>query len=151
MCQFQFLLIAWPFIHHAKMIYYRYAVFVSKQKCYDISTLQEILVVIRKYCMYLFNDNCKTTLYYVHNIFFVLFLTLVLVSISVCYDRESNTGPQDLQSCALPTELSQRILSSFWANQPKIWKVYKTTSSQKWTKYYFSDIYGHSFQTSIPL
>eukprot|EP00978_Attheya_sp_CCMP212_P011212 scaffold27541_cov31-Attheya_sp.AAC.1 len=24
-----------------------------------------------------------------------------------CLDRESNTGPQDLQSCALPTELSR--------------------------------------------
>ena len=24
-----------------------------------------------------------------------------------CFDRESNTGPQDLQSCALPTELSK--------------------------------------------
>ena len=28
-----------------------------------------------------------------------------------CLDRESNTGPQDLQSCALPTELSRQ--SSF--------------------------------------
>ena len=26
-----------------------------------------------------------------------------------CFDRESNTGPQDLQSCALPTELSKHI------------------------------------------
>ena len=27
-----------------------------------------------------------------------------------CFDRESNTGPQDLQSCALPTELSKLLL-----------------------------------------
>ena len=25
----------------------------------------------------------------------------------LCFDRESNTGPRDLQSCALPTELSK--------------------------------------------
>ena len=27
-----------------------------------------------------------------------------------CFDRESNTGPQDLQSCALQTELSKLLL-----------------------------------------
>jgi hypothetical protein len=32
-----------------------------------------------------------------------------LDSTSSCFDRESNTGPQDLQSCALPTELSKLI------------------------------------------
>ena len=32
-----------------------------------------------------------------------------LESWSSCFDRESNTGPQDLQSCALPTELSKLI------------------------------------------
>jgi hypothetical protein len=31
----------------------------------------------------------------------------------VCFDRESNTGgPQDLQSCALPTELSKHQIST---------------------------------------
>ena len=29
----------------------------------------------------------------------------------VCLDCESNTGPQDLQSCALPTELSRHLLT----------------------------------------
>jgi hypothetical protein len=33
-----------------------------------------------------------------------------------CFDRESNTGPQDLQSCALPTELSKHSL--MWNGQP---------------------------------
>ncbi len=28
-----------------------------------------------------------------------------------CYDRESNTGPSDLQSDALPTELSQHMIT----------------------------------------
>jgi hypothetical protein len=28
-----------------------------------------------------------------------------------CFDRESNTGPSDLQSDALPTELSKHLLS----------------------------------------
>ncbi len=29
-----------------------------------------------------------------------------------CFDCESNTGPQDLQSCALPTELSKHIFQT---------------------------------------
>jgi hypothetical protein len=29
---------------------------------------------------------------------------------SKCFDRESNTGPSDLQSDALPTELSKHVL-----------------------------------------
>eukprot|EP00978_Attheya_sp_CCMP212_P023701 scaffold73084_cov35-Attheya_sp.AAC.2 len=35
-----------------------------------------------------------------------------------CLDRESNTGPQDLQSCALPTELSRLYFSC--ANNPRL-------------------------------
>ena len=38
----------------------------------------------------------------------------MLQKVKICFNCESNTGPQDLQSCALPTELLKQIGVYVW-------------------------------------